>query len=124
MGKKVPKNTTAAAAKASTAAAKASTAAGKAIADESSKRKTGDWARSTFNQADVDELNCLELLTRMQYRIPGNEEIPDPPAGWRVILLSFLFRGLSLPAHEFLRGLLFVYGVQLWQLTLMACKST
>ena len=25
--------------------------------------------------------------------------------------------GLSLPAHEFLRGLLFVYGVQLWQLT-------
>jgi hypothetical protein len=30
---------------------------------------------------------------------------------------AFLFRGLSLPAHEFLRGLLFVYGVQLHQLT-------
>jgi hypothetical protein len=33
------------------------------------------------------------------------------------MLLSFLFRGLSLPAHEFLHGLLFVYGVQLHQLT-------
>ena len=32
-------------------------------------------------------------------------------------MLHFLFRGLSLPAHEFLRGLLFTYGVQLWQLS-------
>jgi hypothetical protein len=30
---------------------------------------------------------------------------------------AFLLRGLSLPAHEFLRRLLFVYGVQLHQLT-------
>jgi hypothetical protein len=30
---------------------------------------------------------------------------------------AFLLRVLSLPAHEFLRGLLFVYGVQLYQLT-------
>jgi hypothetical protein len=34
------------------------------------------------------------------------------------MFLAFLLRGLSLPAHEFLRGLLFVYGVQLHQLTL------
>jgi hypothetical protein len=33
------------------------------------------------------------------------------------MFLAFLFHGLSLPAHEFLRGLLFVYGVQLHQLT-------
>jgi hypothetical protein len=33
------------------------------------------------------------------------------------MFLAFLFRRLSLPAHEFLRGLLFVYGVQLHQLT-------
>jgi hypothetical protein len=33
------------------------------------------------------------------------------------MFLSFLLHGLSLPAHEFLRGLLFVYGVQLHQLT-------
>jgi hypothetical protein len=33
------------------------------------------------------------------------------------MFLAFLLRGLSLPAHKFLRGLLFVYGVQLHQLT-------
>jgi hypothetical protein len=33
------------------------------------------------------------------------------------MFLAFLLRGLSLPAHEFLCGLLFVYGVQLHQLT-------
>jgi hypothetical protein len=33
------------------------------------------------------------------------------------MLLAFLLHGLSFPAHEFLRGLLFVYGVQLHQHT-------
>jgi hypothetical protein len=33
------------------------------------------------------------------------------------MFLTFLLRGFSLPAHEFLHGLLFVYGVQLHQLT-------
>jgi hypothetical protein len=33
------------------------------------------------------------------------------------MFFAFILRGLSLPAHEFLRGLLFVYGVQLHQLT-------
>jgi hypothetical protein len=33
------------------------------------------------------------------------------------MFLAFLLCGLSCPAHEFLRGLLFVYGVQLHQLT-------
>jgi hypothetical protein len=33
------------------------------------------------------------------------------------MFLAFLLRGLSFPSHEFLRGLLFVYGVQLHQRT-------
>jgi hypothetical protein len=33
------------------------------------------------------------------------------------MFLAFLLHGLSIPAHEFLHGLLFVYGVQLHQLT-------
>jgi hypothetical protein len=32
------------------------------------------------------------------------------------MFLAFLLCGLSFPAHEFLRGLLFVYGLQLHQL--------
>jgi hypothetical protein len=48
---------------------------------------------------------------------PKDEAFPSPPVGYRVMFLAFLFRGLSIPAHEFLHGLLFVYGVQLHQLT-------
>jgi hypothetical protein len=48
---------------------------------------------------------------------PRDEVVPAPPAGYRVMFLAFLLHGLSLPAHEFLRGLLFVYVVQLHQLT-------
>jgi hypothetical protein len=40
-----------------------------------------------------------------------------PDDGFRLLFLSFIYRWLSLPAHEFFRGLLFVYGVQLHQLT-------
>jgi hypothetical protein len=46
----------------------------------------------------------------------STEAIPSPPAGFRVMFLAFLLRGFSLPTHEFLRGLLFEYGVQLHQL--------
>jgi hypothetical protein len=52
-----------------------------------------------------------------QVVFPSPERIPKPPSGYRVMFLAFLLRGLSFPAHEFLRGLLFVYGVQLHQLT-------
>jgi hypothetical protein len=47
----------------------------------------------------------------------GTKTIPQPQPGYRVMFLAFLFRGLSLPAHEFLHGLLFIYGMQLHQLT-------
>jgi hypothetical protein len=50
-------------------------------------------------------------------KFPSTERIPEPSSGYRVRFLAFLLRGLSLPAHEFLHGLLFVYGVQLHQLT-------
>ena len=33
------------------------------------------------------------------------------------MFLAYVFRGLSLPAHEFLRYLLLHYGLQLWQLS-------
>jgi hypothetical protein len=48
---------------------------------------------------------------------PSAERIPKPRVGFWVMLFAYLLRGLSLPAHEFLRGLLFIYGVQLHQLT-------
>ena len=49
--------------------------------------------------------------------LPGAISRPNPPAGFTVVFLSFLYRGLSLPAHEFLLHLLRIYEIQLWQLT-------
>ena len=60
---------------------KASTAAGKAAAKESSGHRTGDWAKSLITEKDINELKSQELLNGMEYKLPGDEEIPDPPEG-------------------------------------------
>jgi hypothetical protein len=56
------------------------------------------------------------LSESVEIIFPKDEAIPSPPAGYQVMFLTFLVRCLSLPSHEFLHGLLFVYGVQLHQL--------
>ncbi|KAK1643230.1 hypothetical protein QYE76_061035 [Lolium multiflorum] len=50
-------------------------------------------------------------------RFPSEENYPTPPIGYRVSFVDHLIRGLSAPIHDFLRGLLFVYGLQLHHLT-------
>ncbi|KAK1665057.1 hypothetical protein QYE76_053216 [Lolium multiflorum] len=48
---------------------------------------------------------------------PGAESCPKPPIGFVVMFVAFLYRGLSLPTHEFLHGLISSYGIKLWQRT-------
>jgi hypothetical protein len=77
-----------------------------------------NWVPFEFKQTDLTKAQADGLITDGdQVIFPSTERIPKPPSGFRVMFLSFLLRGLSFPAHEFLRGLLFVYGVQLHQLT-------
>jgi hypothetical protein len=76
------------------------------------------WVPSAFTQKELDEAKADGLVSNNDSIIfPSTERIPKPPSGYRVMFLAFLLRGLSLPAHEFLHGLLYVYGVQLHQLT-------
>jgi hypothetical protein len=76
------------------------------------------WVPSVFEQKDLDKAQADGLISDDdQVIFPSTERIPKPQSGFRVMFFAFLLRGLSLPAHEFLRGLLFVYGVQLHQLT-------
>jgi hypothetical protein len=76
------------------------------------------WVPSDFQQKDLDKARADGLIADAdQVTIPSTERFPKPPSGFWVMFFAFLLRGLSLPAHEFLRGLLFVYGVQLHQLT-------
>jgi hypothetical protein len=75
------------------------------------------WVPSEFGKSDLTKAQKEGFIAEGdQVIFPSIERIPKPPSGYRVMFLAFLLRGLSLPAHEFLRGLLFVYGVQLHQL--------
>jgi hypothetical protein len=76
------------------------------------------WVPSEFGQTDLTKARKEVLITEGdQVVFPSTERIPKTPSGYRVMFFAFLLCGLSFPAHEFLRGLLFAYGVQLHQLT-------
>jgi hypothetical protein len=76
------------------------------------------WVPSVCMQKELDKAQADGLVSDDdQVIFPSTERIPKPRDGFWVMFLAFLLRGLSLPAHEFLHGLLFVYGVQLHQLT-------
>jgi hypothetical protein len=77
-----------------------------------------NWVPSEFGQSDLAKAKKEGFLTEEdQVIFPSTERIPKPPSGYRVMFLAFLLRGLSFPTHEFLCGLLFIYGMQLHQLT-------
>jgi hypothetical protein len=76
------------------------------------------WVPSEFKQKDLEKAQADGLVSNDdQVIFHSTDRIPKPLSGFRVMFFDFLPRRLSLPAHEFLRGLLFVYGVQLHQLT-------
>jgi hypothetical protein len=72
------------------------------------------WVTSAITEKEVEKARTGGLISAQDsIKFPSTERIPKPLSGYQVMFLAFLLRGLSLPAHEFLRGLLFVYGVQL-----------
>jgi hypothetical protein len=76
------------------------------------------WVPSTFTQKELEKARADGLISNDDEVIfPSAERIPKSRGGFWVMFFAYLLRGLSLPAHEFLRGFLFVYGVQLHQLT-------
>ncbi|KAK1660823.1 hypothetical protein QYE76_048982 [Lolium multiflorum] len=89
-----------------------------ARASESAK-VSRDWSASAISNRDINKLRSLGFVSASEddIRLPGAVSRPKPPKGFTVMFSAFLFRGLSLPAHEFLRSLLYFYGIQLWQLT-------
>ncbi|KAM0840479.1 hypothetical protein ACQ4PT_059654 [Festuca glaucescens] len=84
-----------------------------------SAAKNLDWTASSITKRDEKKLRTRGLISANESDIifPGSESRPKPPAGYTIMFSAFLYRGLSLPAHEFLRCFLFSYGIQLWQLT-------
>ncbi|KAM0904955.1 hypothetical protein ACQ4PT_017682 [Festuca glaucescens] len=87
--------------------------------DAGAKDPQCDWVASSITKRDEKKLRSLGLISANEGDVifPGSDSRPKPPNGFTVMFPAFLHRGLSLPAHEFLRCLLFSYGIQLWQLT-------
>jgi hypothetical protein len=90
--------------------------------EKMTKKKNGNtatsWVPTEFKESDLTKAQREGFLIEGEQIIfPSTKRIPKLPSGYRVMFLAFLLRGLSLLAHKFLHGLLFVYGVQLHQLT-------
>ncbi|KAK1665199.1 hypothetical protein QYE76_053358 [Lolium multiflorum] len=79
---------------------------------------TAEWERSKITNQDLNLLKKLGITTKPKaVCFPSEESYPTPPMGYRVSFVDHLIRGLSTPIHPFLRGLLYVYGLQLHHLT-------
>ncbi|KAK1614175.1 hypothetical protein QYE76_019692 [Lolium multiflorum] len=77
-----------------------------------------EWERSKITNQDLNLLKKLGINKKPKaVCFPSEESYPTPPMGYRVSFVDHLIRGLSAPIHPFLRGLLFVYGLQLHHLT-------
>ncbi|KAK1642195.1 hypothetical protein QYE76_060000 [Lolium multiflorum] len=76
-----------------------------------------EWERSKISTQDVNMLKKLGISKKPKALCFPEESYPTPPMGYRVSFVDHLIRGLSAPIHPFLRGLLFVYGLQLHHLT-------
>jgi hypothetical protein len=98
-----------------------SSAAGAAAGAAAKKSKTGDadasvvgrWVQTKAEDKELSQAEKMGLLknTPAESLAASPEIIPRPPPGFRVIFIAFLLRGLSLPPHPYLRGLLFAYGI-------------
>ncbi|KAK1626381.1 hypothetical protein QYE76_000696 [Lolium multiflorum] len=77
-----------------------------------------EWERSKISPQDVNLLKKLGLSKKKDALLfPSEESYPTPPMEYRVSFVDRLICGLSAPIHDFLLGLLFVYGLQLHHLT-------
>ena len=93
----------------------------KMLDEEASLKKVDyDWGKSSAKAQELEDLRergLLPPLEEMKTRAPGKDTVPSPRDGERVCFVDFLPRGFGFPIHPFLRGLLYVYGIQIHDLT-------
>jgi hypothetical protein len=59
----------------------------------------------------------------MEWILPGDEETLSPPNDYVISFMHFHERGLMIPAHRFLRGLLHYYKIELQHLNPMGSST-
>jgi hypothetical protein len=77
------------------------------------------WGRSSFTEKialwfiEDGLLRPMMNVARPEWIIPGNEDEPNPPAGYVISFMHFHERGFETPASNFFRGLLHHYEIEL-----------
>ena len=78
------------------------------------------WKKSKLSEAAISPLVSLHLLqsrTLIQWQSAEGHGRPFEKTSKIVLFKAFVERGLAIPACDFLRGLLFFWGIQLHHLT-------
>ncbi|KAI4998047.1 hypothetical protein ZWY2020_053389 [Hordeum vulgare] len=73
----------------------------------------GDFLPSSMMEDDLLELVEHGMIVNKSWRLPEGKMEPAPKEGERILLLSHVFRGFSLPPHPFFRGMMTYFGAQL-----------
>ena len=93
----------------------------KMLDEEASLKKVDcDWGKSPVRPQELEDLReraLLPPLEEMNTCAPGKDTVPSPCDDERVCFVDFLPRGFGFPLHPFLHGLLYVYGIQIHDLT-------
>ena len=74
---------------------------------------------STVREKDIKKLRGAGYLAkRIGHRLPSTEQIiPTPEPHERVVFLPHFVRGLGLPLHPFVRGIMYYYGINFHDLS-------
>ena len=77
------------------------------------KLPLGSWEGSEVSRHDLEWLaKSRRISPKVIYRRPGNEMIPTPQPGERVVFITHFERGFALPASDFFRSFLDFFGLQ------------
>jgi hypothetical protein len=87
-----------------TAGAAGGAAAKKAKTADADPPAVGNWVQTKIGDKELASTEKIGILKNdpVEVLAAGPEVIPQPPAGFRVLFLAFLLRGLSLLLHPFL----------------------
>ena len=96
-------------------------AAGASASAAGLKKGKGDRVRSLIKDTHLDNFHQEGLLPpkdQLTIRAPYPKEVfSEPCANERVCFAEFLARGFAFPIHDFVRGLMYAYGVQIHDFT-------
>ena len=78
----------------------------------------GRWVASSVTKEDIAKLQAARYLTaEIHHRLPAQGQvIPTPRSGETVVFISHFLRGLGFALHPFVRGLMFYYRLDFYDL--------